>query len=173
MRMSTTLYEGARYSHYYLRPRAGVCKVRSQNLRQDRIPHTHVHQCEITLKIVTILTERMYPHATYTLQPDRKGGSKLIVSPSRDVPPIRWSSVAHPDREGSLPSGAHPLTITVNAGESMYLPAGWWHHVKQEGGVTIALNWWYDIEPRGTSWVWLNLLRGPEHVLPENVDHEE
>lgn len=24
---------------------------------------------------------------------------------------------------------------------------------------TIAINWWYDIEGQGMSWVWLNLFR--------------
>jgi jumonji domain-containing protein 7 len=27
------------------------------------------------------------------------------------------------------------------------------------GRPTIAINWWYDVEMRGMTWVWLNFLR--------------
>ena len=72
---------------------------------------------------------------------------------------MRWSSILHPELPGSLPDTAHPIVIDVKAGETLYLPAGWWHHVRQSG-LSIALNWWYDIEPQGSAWVWLRLLRG-------------
>ena len=73
---------------------------------------------------------------------------------------VRWSSIQHPDREEELPLDAHPMTVVVHAGQTLYLPAGWWHHVKQEHRTTIALNWWYDVEMRGMQWVWLSFLRG-------------
>ncbi|KAI0045304.1 Clavaminate synthase-like protein [Auriscalpium vulgare] len=116
------------------------------------------------------LEERLYPHATYVRSdPD----APLALSPSPDVAPVRWSSIQHPDRRGALPSQAHPISITVSAGETLYLPAGWWHHVKQSSEITIALNWWYDIEPRGMAWVWLNLLRGGDDVPPGNVEKDD
>jgi len=64
------------------------------------------------------------------------------------------------------------MYISLKAGETLYLPAGWWHHVRQENfsnaergeelkeDKTIAVNWWYDFEGRGMGWVWLNFLRG-------------
>lgn len=66
---------------------------------------------------------------------------------------------------------ARPIHVTLQEGETLYLPSGWWHHVEQsskypavdgdeEGrGVCIALNWWYDMEMRGDRWVWLSALR--------------
>lgn len=72
---------------------------------------------------------------------------------------MRWSSILDPTDPQSLRPEAHPLHITVNAGESLYLPAGWWHYVRQTE-LTIAVNYWYDMESRGPAWVWLNLLRG-------------
>jgi peptidyl-lysine (3S)-dioxygenase / protease len=100
--------------------------------------------------------ERVYPHATYM----RLGeDAELLLVPSEGEPPVRWSSILDPTDPTSLSPGAHPITITVQAGESLYLPAGWWHYVRQSE-MTVAVNYWYDMESRGMSWVWLNLLRG-------------
>lgn len=74
---------------------------------------------------------------------------------------MRWSSIADPTAPGALPSEAHPIHVTVKASETLYLPAGWWHYVRQEG-FTVAVNYWYDIEGRGMSWVWMNFFRGTE-----------
>lgn len=59
-----------------------------------------------------------------------------------------------------LAEDTHPIDITLEAGDSLYLPAGWWHHVRQSSRCTIALNWWYDMEMRGMSWIVLSFLRG-------------
>ncbi|KAJ7276405.1 cupin-like domain-containing protein [Mycena haematopus] len=103
------------------------------------------------------LKERLYPHSTWTRNVP---GAALTMTPSpNNVPLIRWSSVVDPDIPGNLPPEAHPIQITINAGETLYLPPGWWHHVRQSDN-TIALNWWYDMEMRGMSWIVLSFLRG-------------
>ncbi|KAH9936956.1 Clavaminate synthase-like protein [Amylocystis lapponica] len=103
------------------------------------------------------LQERTYPHATYTRSPTT---AQLALVPSPpSTPAVRWSSIMDPTAPGALPPDAHPIHITVRAGETLYLPAGWWHYVRQTG-LTIAVNYWYDMETRGMSWVWLNFLRG-------------
>ncbi|KAI0832600.1 Clavaminate synthase-like protein [Trametes gibbosa] len=103
------------------------------------------------------LKERRYPHAEYVRAP-ATGQLELVPSPP-ETPLVRWSSVTDLCVPGALPPEAHPVHITVNAGETLYLPAGWWHYVRQEG-YTVAVNYWYDMEGRGMSWVWLNFLRG-------------
>lgn len=40
---------------------------------------------------------------------------------------------------------ASPLRVTVRAGEMLYLPSLWFHHVRQSHGA-IAVNFWYDME---------------------------
>lgn len=40
---------------------------------------------------------------------------------------------------------AKPVTCVVNAGEMLYLPSLWFHHVQQAHGC-IAINFWYDME---------------------------
>ncbi|GCC20442.1 hypothetical protein chiPu_0019002, partial [Chiloscyllium punctatum] len=42
-------------------------------------------------------------------------------------------------------SHARPLHCTVRAGEMLYLPSLWFHHVQQSHGC-IAVNFWYDMD---------------------------
>jgi peptidyl-lysine (3S)-dioxygenase / protease len=107
--------------------------------------------------------EKLYPHAKYVRTNNQ---SKLRLEPSpASTPLVRWSSVSDPLEASQMPSGACPVQITLEPGEMLYLPAAWWHYV-QQSGLTIALNWWYDMEPRGMGWVWQNFLRGPIEGLP-------
>lgn len=67
---------------------------------------------------------------------------------------------------GALPAEAHPIHVNLLPGETLYLPAGWWHHVRQATETTIAVNWWYDVEMRGVSWAMLSFMRefGPSDL---------
>lgn len=109
--------------------------------------------------------ERLYPHAVYTRT---DATQELYLLPSHEASPLRWSSIQNPDLPDALPPEAHPIHITLNAGDTLYLPIGWWHFVRQSGDVTIALNWWYDAELQGINWVWLNMLRGGDSVPQGN-----
>lgn len=40
---------------------------------------------------------------------------------------------------------ASPVKCRLNAGDVLYLPSLWFHHVRQSHGC-IALNYWYDME---------------------------
>lgn len=39
----------------------------------------------------------------------------------------------------------HPIRVTVRAGETLYLPAMWYHQVSQHC-TTIAINYWYEMK---------------------------
>lgn len=57
---------------------------------------------------------------------------------------------------------ARPLQVTVSAGEMLYLPALWFHHVQQEPdeeGKCIAVNLWYDMQ-FGLNWAYYNFMQG-------------
>ncbi|KIK68155.1 hypothetical protein GYMLUDRAFT_1015919 [Collybiopsis luxurians FD-317 M1] len=112
------------------------------------------------------LDERSFPHATYV----RDSGGRLTLQPSsEDTAAVRWSSISDPHLAGRLSPKAHPIHISISQGESIYIPVGWWHHVRQSG-ITIALNWWYDTEMRGSSWVFLSFLRAIKNVPPGNAE---
>jgi jumonji domain-containing protein 7 len=78
------------------------------------------------------------------------GWSVALAAPPRRV---RWARVdpdgdaahraAHPRYFG--PHAPPALRVTLHAGELLYLPALWQHHVAQEGRRVIAVNWWHDM----------------------------
>ena len=92
-------------------------------------------------------SERIYPHAAYERLV--QGEPLTLIASDATASPVRWSSVVDPTAPGALGPEAHPITITVDAGESLYLPAGWWHYVRQSG-ITVAVNYWYDMEYSGS-----------------------
>eukprot|EP01059_Diplonema_ambulator_P026653 TRINITY_DN44034_c0_g1_i1.p1 TRINITY_DN44034_c0_g1~~TRINITY_DN44034_c0_g1_i1.p1 ORF type:complete len:321 (+),score=65.09 TRINITY_DN44034_c0_g1_i1:112-1074(+) len=40
-------------------------------------------------------------------------------------------------------ANAKPVTVTLNAGEILFIPAHWWHQVHHGPSVNIAVNFWY------------------------------
>ncbi|KAJ3857401.1 Clavaminate synthase-like protein [Lentinula lateritia] len=113
------------------------------------------------------LDERFYPHATYV-----RNAGNLVLQPSpENSPPVRWASILNHRLPGYIPPEAHPIHISVSENEAIYIPVGWWHHVRQTG-ITVALNWWYDTEMRGMSWVMLSYLRDMKDVPSGNTDDE-
>ncbi|KAJ7180091.1 cupin-like domain-containing protein [Mycena crocata] len=132
-------------------------------------PYENIYHVVRGAKHFTLLPpprdERMYPHGTWKRNTPN---AALTLTPSPNIPSIRWASVIDPHIPGNLPPDANPIQITVEAGETLYLPPGWWHHVRQSDD-TIALNWWYDIEMRGMSWVLLSFLRGVRDVPSGNA----
>lgn len=75
-----------------------------------------------------------------------------VDEPEEYVPLPTWD----PDRPGENTTAysefARPMRVTVNAGDMLYLPALWYHKVKQiaaEEGVCCSVNYWYDMEFAG------------------------
>ncbi|XP_057448869.1 lysine-specific demethylase JMJ32 [Lotus japonicus] len=110
------------------------------------LPPTDVHRLYI----------RDYPAATYKYSWDTGEFDLELEKPTRYVP---WCSVdPYPSREtlddeiSKFPlyfNGPRPFECTVKAGEVLYLPSMWFHHVRQgsdDGGLTIAVNYWYDMQ---------------------------
>ena len=54
----------------------------------------------------------------------------------------------NPDYERfPLFKGVPTHKIVVKAGESLFLPAGWFHHVTSRGGLHMAVNYWFHPPP--------------------------
>ncbi|KAJ3090121.1 JmjC domain-containing protein 7 [Physocladia obscura] len=52
------------------------------------------------------------------------------------------------------------LTVTLMAGDMLYLPALWSHKVEQGRGITVAINYWYDMKFGTPVFLMHQLLRG-------------
>ncbi|KAL3619122.1 Lysine-specific demethylase jmj32 [Castilleja foliolosa] len=66
--------------------------------------------------------------------------------------------------------GPKPFEVTVKAGEMLYLPSMWFHHVRQspdDTGLTIAINYWYDMQ-FDIKYAYFNFLQSIPRSLFEN-----
>ena len=76
------------------------------------------------------------------------GGDSFSIEEIEDAPEIPWIAIdpLNPDLE-TYPDfqNAHPVRITLKAGDVLYLPSLWFHHLRQSHGC-IAVNFWYDME---------------------------
>ena len=96
---------------------------------------------------------RDFPVAQYQAEGEDLATSFLTLNKKQNAAPVRWSA-ADPrsdiaaSSESLDPSLPQPLTVTVNPGDTLYLPSLWHHFVEQEGGpdgICIAVNFWYDM----------------------------
>lgn len=96
-----------------------------------------------------------YPAANYHYSKDTGEFKLEVEDPIRYVP---WCSVnPYPSPETKKKDmarfplyfeGPKPFECTVKAGEILYLPSMWFHHVRQtpnSRGLTVAVNYWYDM----------------------------
>jgi len=92
-------------------------------------------------KVSCYTVESNYTAAKYdntlTLQP---------TFPITHVPwtPIRDPTLSYPKYPWYDP--AKPWIVELHPGDVLYLPALWYHSVRQRGSCVIAVNWWYDME---------------------------
>ncbi|XP_061553365.1 bifunctional peptidase and (3S)-lysyl hydroxylase JMJD7 isoform X3 [Phycodurus eques] len=86
----------------------------------------------------------LYQPAVYR----QKDDGDFEVVDQRDREKVPWIPVdpLDPDLE-RYPAyrRARPLRCSVRAGEMLYLPSLWFHHVRQSHGC-IAVNFWYDMD---------------------------
>ncbi|XP_077238896.1 2-oxoglutarate (2OG) and Fe(II)-dependent oxygenase superfamily protein [Tasmannia lanceolata] len=110
------------------------------------LPPTDVHRMYI----------RDYPAARYSFSQATGQFTLQLEKPFRFVP---WCSInpypssstkqAHMELFPRYFNGPEPFQCTVKAGEILYLPSMWFHHVRQSPdskGRTIAINYWYDMQ---------------------------
>ena len=74
----------------------------------------------------------------------RRGAGAWAAVPTGGEP-VRWATGALARGKADLTGGLEPLRVEVRAGETLYLPALWWHRVSQTE-LTVALNYWHDLQ---------------------------
>ncbi|GFO26854.1 Jmjc domain-containing protein 7 [Plakobranchus ocellatus] len=90
------------------------------------------------------------PYETYRSAVYKEGpiGSFAVISDEKDsevpwvaIDPLKPDLKRYPQYAQAQP----PLIVTVHAGQMLYLPSLWFHHVRQSQAC-IAVNYWYDME---------------------------
>ena len=114
------------------------------------------------------------PPFDIVLDPTGDDEDGVVVVPWCEVDPAMPDLVRFPDFKH-----ASPLHIEVHAGETLFLPALWYHRVGSKHGLTIAVNYWYEMSfgPVYTAYQLARRLSGlkPEHeytkddLTPEQV----
>ncbi|XP_029392407.1 bifunctional peptidase and (3S)-lysyl hydroxylase JMJD7 isoform X2 [Mus pahari] len=90
------------------------------------------------------VTSYLYTPATYQLT--EEGTFRVVDEEAMEKVPWTPLDPLAPDlTQYPSYSQARALHCTVRAGEMLYLPALWFHHVQQSHGC-IAVNFWYDME---------------------------
>lgn len=86
---------------------------------------------------------------------DERSIPSVVLQAAPDAPRIPWYPLPHPlhisdellERYPRLKHRPRPYTVTVHAGDMLYLPRGWLHHVEQqedEEGLCVAVNSWFE-----------------------------
>lgn len=89
-----------------------------------------------------------YPPAQYVADHEPQEPESLKIQPIPDMAEVPWISVdpLEPNLEDYPDyANASPVRIRVEAGDALYLPSLWFHHLRQSHGC-IAVNFWYDME---------------------------
>jgi jumonji domain-containing protein 7 len=76
-----------------------------------------------------------------------------IDEPDTYIPLPTWDPDKPAENTTLYSKFARPLRVTVNPGDMLYLPALWYHKVKQrcgDEGICCSVNYWYDMEFAGS-----------------------
>ncbi|KAH3859035.1 bifunctional peptidase and (3S)-lysyl hydroxylase Jmjd7-like [Dreissena polymorpha] len=88
------------------------------------------------------------PYETFDVGTFKEVDGKFIVEDNEDMEKVPWIALdpLSPDYD-RFPAfkSTCPIEVTVHAGQVLYLPSLWFHHVQQSHGC-IAVNYWYDME---------------------------
>ncbi|XP_040189763.1 bifunctional peptidase and (3S)-lysyl hydroxylase JMJD7 [Rana temporaria] len=119
-----------------------------------------------------LIPYELYQPAVYQVNED---GSFVVVD-QESAEKVPWIPVDPLDPDLSMYpaySQTRPLHVTVRAGEMLYLPSLWFHHVRQSHGC-IAVNYWYDME-YDIKYHYFQLLDSLSNVMKNsglNTNHE-
>lgn len=132
----------------------------------------------------------MYAHAQYAFECSTSTFTLRHTEPPLKIPWIPVDPVA-PDLS-RFPRFAHarPITVTLQTGDMLYLPALWYHRVAQQVGpspavaasssdpleqvqATIAVNWWYDMRLDAPLWSHFQFVRRATMLLEGRQEEVE
>ncbi len=78
--------------------------------------------------------------------------TNLYPGPLETAPgqiPVSLTSLENPDFETHpkfKEALKHRMTATLNPGDALYIPPGWWHHVKAKAPLNMLVNYWWSAQ---------------------------
>ncbi|KAK7098131.1 bifunctional peptidase and (3S)-lysyl hydroxylase JMJD7-like isoform X2 [Littorina saxatilis] len=88
------------------------------------------------------------PYESYPAAHYKEVNGQFVIEPDEEGAQVPWIAVdpLSPD-VARYPQYANcrPVEVTVHAGQTLYLPSLWFHHVRQSHAC-VAVNLWYDME---------------------------
>ena len=112
------------------------------------------------------VNEQSLPQAWYTVDKHQANGEftlKVHDSSDQEMLPVPiWDPDVPEQRTTMYSHLSHPLRVTLNEGDMLYMPAMWYHKVSQTAGkegFACSVNFWYDMEFSGSFWTSTELMR--------------
>ncbi|WVF68961.1 hypothetical protein IAT40_003735 [Kwoniella sp. CBS 6097] len=143
-------------------------------------PFENIYHVLAGSKILTLLSPieglwlDQHFHPSSTLKRSDNGSLEPILDESPAYP-IPWVSST------DFPLRVTPIRVVLSEGETLFLPAGWWHRVEQEegeSGIVVAVNYWYPAEIHPQIYAYERLARrvarlaGRDGVIPVPGDDD-
>lgn len=110
----------------------------------------------------------------------------VTLQATEDASKIPWYAIPHPlhvskallEKYPRLRHRPQPYTVTVHAGDMLYLPRGWLHHVEQqedEDGLCVAVNSWFEgwDGGMGRDWGYGRFVDSIDCIVSGREDEEE
>jgi jumonji domain-containing protein 7 len=128
------------------------------------------------------VNEKSVLAATYDDKPTAPGELRkkdLVIrvdEPEEYVPFATWDPDAPTKNTTPYSQYSHPLRVTLEEGDMLYLPALWYHKVSQscnEERICCAVNYWYDLDFSGGFWSTANFVRSAGLLSMQNQGVEE
>lgn len=133
-----------------------------------------------------LLNERPVPSGRFAWRRDDDDADenstrdwRVVIDDDDDATTVPWITV-DPLRSDD-DAGLYDIPVRhvrVNAGDTLYLPALWFHRVTQRGDdrdddVTIGLNYWYDMTFESPLWVYFSFMQQLRLVRPGHDDDDD
>lgn len=124
------------------------------------------------------VNEQKLPHCRYAPCAYRPSDCKLVIEQQgqQAVPVAVWDPEEPDSRRSGYSHLSKPVSLTLQEGDMLYLPAMWYHKVKQTSGkegFACAVNYWYDMGFEGSFWASNSFVRDVALTKEKAVDYPE